>query len=346
MKVLATITQKTTVAIEAYLKAKRIDAIRQTKITKFVEAFWRFLLYSTFTIIGCNYLFYPSPVSWIFNSRELYLNWPHHGPIDGFIFYHNLQLGCYIHLLMWTEVLRADSIVDIIHHVVTIILILLSHTQMLLRTGTATFMLHDVSDIFLESAKCFNYAAISKGHKFARTSSDVLFALFAFSFFALRLVWYPRLIVFGMLFRAKEVLGEWPGLYVSAALLSLLVVLHVYWGYLILKMVISLLSEGINKDVRSDDEEEEDVVTVIKPDTATAASTPAKVSDGDVEADGNTGLISTKTVTKSASKARSRRPSTSAEPVEPTEPVAPVTASKSAKSSKARSKTPKKSKGE
>jgi len=257
VKTLAAASNKKVTEIEVYLKAKRVDGINRSKITKFVEAFWRFSYYTVFTIIAVYILFLPKPVSWLFNARELYTNWPYHGPIDGFVFYHNVQLGCYIHQLMWTEVSRADSMVDIIHHITTIILIFLSHTQMILRTGTATMFLHDVSDIFLESAKCFNYAATSKGSpKWYRPASDILFAFFAVSFFVFRLYWFPRLIVFGMLFRASEILGRYPGWLATCSLLCVLVILHIYWGYLILKMAIGMFSNGSpEKDVRSDDED-------------------------------------------------------------------------------------------
>lgn len=263
MKALASASNKKVSDIELYLKAKRIDNINRSKVTKFVEAFWRFLYYTVFTVIAVYILFIPAPVSWLFNARELYTNWPYHGPIDAFVFYHNIQLGCYIHQLMWTEVSRADSMVDIVHHVTTIILIFLSHTQHILRTGTATMFLHDVSDIFLESAKCFNYAATSKGAApWYRTASDILFALFAVSFFVFRLFWFPRLIVFGMLVRASEMLGQYPGWAATCGLLCVLVVLHIYWGYLILKMAIAMFSpDRPEKDVRSDDEEVEEETT-------------------------------------------------------------------------------------
>lgn len=157
---------------------------------------------------------------------------------------------------MWTEVNRSDSLEMIIHHLTTIALVLISHLTSFYRIGCTIFFLHDISDVFLESAKCFNYASKAKGRKWASTVSDVLFAIFAISFFVLRLVIYPKLAVYSMIVESKEMLGDWIGYYIISALLSILVCLHVFWFTLICRMIYRLLTSGIEKDERSDDEEE------------------------------------------------------------------------------------------
>jgi hypothetical protein len=49
---------------------------------------------------------------------------------------------------------------------------------------------------------------------------------------------------------------NWAGFWVFSMLLVVLQLLHMFWFYLIAKMIYRLLSTGIEKDERSDDEEE------------------------------------------------------------------------------------------
>ena len=117
--------------------------------------------------------------------------------------------------------------------------------------------LHDAADIFLESAKIFNYASKAPGRTLAKTMTDVIFAAFAIIFFITRLIIYPRFIVSSVLFEAPLFFGtDWIGFWIFAGLLIILQCLHVFWFYLIAKMIYKLVTEGIEKDERSDDEDE------------------------------------------------------------------------------------------
>jgi len=49
---------------------------------------------------------------------------------------------------------------------------------------------------------------------------------------------------------------NWTGCYVFIGLLVTLQYLHVYWFYLIAKMIVKLLRGDMTKDERSDDEDE------------------------------------------------------------------------------------------
>ena len=242
--------------VHEYLWNVRHNSSAEMKIVKFVEAFWRFLFYSYFCFVGYRILFIPVAASWVLDTKEHWQDWPLQEAVPLIMFYYKIELGAYIHQIMWTEVSRSDSVEMMVHHVATILLLLGSYLTNFTRIGASILLLHDCTDVLLESAKIFNYISKAKGGKWACTVCDTLFALFAVSFAVTRLILYPRYLLYSLLYEAPAILGIWPGYPVFAVLLLVLQGLHIFWFYLILRMIPSLLSTGIQKDERSDDEME------------------------------------------------------------------------------------------
>lgn len=234
---------------------RKRNAICQKKFVKFTEASWRFLFYSTFLVLGYFTLFTPETAPYVYDLDQLWTGFPHSLPNDLMKTYYLVELGCYLHQIMWTEVQRLDALEMIVHHVVTILLLVSSHMQSLQRIGVVILFLHDLADIFLELGKCFNYIAkVQRFHAWAQPITDILFVLFAVVFFVTRLVLYPQCIYSYLL--CPEILGgHWPMYWPSMGLLITLQCLHIFWFYLILRMVYKLISTGgIAKDERSDHE--------------------------------------------------------------------------------------------
>jgi hypothetical protein len=240
--------------VHAYLQSLAQNKSADKKIVKFVEAVWRFLFYAYFCYIGFYALFVPSTMSWLVDTKEHWVGWPLQPVSKAINYYYQIELGAYIHQIMWTEVSRSDSLEMILHHLVTVLLIVGSYLTNFTRIGSSILLLHDSSDVFLESAKVFVYISKSKNGKWACNFCDTLFAFFAISFFITRLILYPRYLVYSLLYEAPEIMGPWPGYPLFVGLLMVLQGLHIFWFYLILKMIPSLLSTGIQKDERSDDE--------------------------------------------------------------------------------------------
>jgi sphingoid base N-palmitoyltransferase len=101
-----------------------------------------------------------------------------------------LSLSCYWSLLftVFEDVKRKDFLEMAIHHIVTITLLVLSWTCNLIRMGSLVLILHDVADIFLESAKMTKYI------RWQRTC-DVLFVIFTIIWIVTRLGIYPLWIL-------------------------------------------------------------------------------------------------------------------------------------------------------
>lgn len=256
MKELAAQTGMDIAAVNREFTKRLHNSSNDKKITKFIEAAWRFIFYTTFVCIGYYTLFDPTAV-WIQVTLEYFRGWPLHPVTTAMHFYYLVELGAYLHQLAWTEVTRSDATEMIIHHIVTILLIAISYLTNFVRVGTVVLFLHDISDILLESAKCINYASKAKGHEFLRIVTDTLFGAFAITFFVTRLYFYPRMVLYPTLFESVLEFGRnWAGYYVFNGLLLALQALHIFWFYLISRMIYKLIvNGGVEKDERSDDDE-------------------------------------------------------------------------------------------
>jgi len=128
------------------------------------------------------------------------------------------------------------------------------------RIGIVVYLLHNAFDPFLHLAKCCHYLKIP-------IIPDVSFASCAVIFAVSRLYYYPIAIwhawtgVCPQTYKVCE--GGIGGRSLSETsligLLSALVPIHLLWFYMILRVIKkSLLSSGVQGDVRSDSEDEED----------------------------------------------------------------------------------------
>lgn len=168
--------------------------------------------------------------------------------------YYILELGFYLSLLLCVsvDVKRKDFKEQVIHHIATIFLISFSYCANYVRVGTLVMLVHDSSDFLLESAKMLHYAGLTH-------ICDPLFVIFAVVFLFTRLVVFPFRVVHSTLFVSLDFFKPFFGYYFFNALLLVLQALHVFWAYLILRMVYKFAFAGkVEKDERSDEESEED----------------------------------------------------------------------------------------
>eukprot|EP00923_Selenidium_pygospionis_P022623 GHVN01039140.1.p1 GENE.GHVN01039140.1~~GHVN01039140.1.p1 ORF type:complete len:387 (+),score=45.77 GHVN01039140.1:62-1222(+) len=162
---------------------------------------------------------------------------------------------------LFLERKRSDFSVMLVHHVSTVLLLTGSYMMNLWRVGLVVLVLHDLGDILLYSAKTTQYSVMP------RKVVDTLFVMFAVMFFISRLVLYPKLVVlpcldYSMFREATHGLVWWPwdvpGVGVLTAFLVVLQVLHLFWFWLIMQIVVktTLKAKSITDkgDIRSGDE--------------------------------------------------------------------------------------------
>ena len=105
----------------------------------------------------------------------------------------------------------------------------LSWTCHLHRIGSIVLLVHDFSDHWLELAKLGRY---TKHQKICDTS----FVMFAVTWVFTRLAYFPVIVIFSINEEAGQILQIFPAYYVFSFLLNLLLILHLIWGYFILKV--------------------------------------------------------------------------------------------------------------
>ncbi|KAF7665503.1 hypothetical protein LDENG_00141370 [Lucifuga dentata] len=239
---------KTQRQIETWFRLRR-NQDRPCQTKKFGEAAWRFFFYLMAFLAGLACLI---DKSWFWDLRECWRHYPVQPMERVHYWYYMLELGFYNSLLLRisVDIRRKDFKEQVIHHLATIFLLSFSYCANYIRIGTLVMLLHDSSDILLESAKMFNYGS---GW---RKTCDTLFIMFTLVFFVTRLVVLPSKIIHTTLVLSMEVFEPFVGYYFFNILLMVLQALHIFWAGLILRMVYKFLNGKMHKDERSDEESE------------------------------------------------------------------------------------------
>ncbi|AWP04284.1 putative ceramide synthase 2-like [Scophthalmus maximus] len=237
---------KTQRQIETWFRRRR-NQDRPSQTKKFGEAAWRFVFYLGAFVAGLACLI---DRPWFWDHRECWRQYPLQPMERAHYWYYMLELGFYSSLLLRisVDIKRKDFKEQVIHHLATIFLLSFSYCANYIRVGTLVMLLHDSSDILLESAKMFNYGT---GW---RKTCDAVFVVFAVVFLVTRLVIFPSKIIHTTLVLSMDVFEPFVGFYFFNVLLMVLQVLHIFWASLILRMVHKLLKGKLEKDERSDEE--------------------------------------------------------------------------------------------
>uniref|UniRef100_A0A670JAB5 Protein Lines homolog 1-like n=1 Tax=Podarcis muralis TaxID=64176 RepID=A0A670JAB5_PODMU len=234
---------------------------------KFQEACWRFIFYLTSCIAGIVFL-YDKP--WLYDLWQVWANYPYHSLLASQYWYYVLQMSFYSSLLLTLgfDTKRKDFKAHVIHHFAALALMFCSWCSNHVRIGTLVMLIHDSADFWLEAAKMFNYARWEKTCSF-------FFIVFSIAFFITRMIFFPFWILRSTLI--------YPIYYTQTFVLAYIVYnvpllilqgLHLYWGYLVFKILKKFIfikvlpishipawakigDDKHVKDERSDEEEED-----------------------------------------------------------------------------------------
>lgn len=214
-------------------------------------------IYSVFTCIEV-YAAWGQP--WITNSMALLDGCsaiPCDQPVPPKIYFlYVVEIGFYMYCipaLIYWETRRKDFLASLGHHIATLILLLYSYYLNFTVIGAMVLLLHDCCDILIELAKVCVYTK-------AETAKTVMFAAFTILWIATRVVYYPLHVIKCTLFDSlvlaeRHGVNHQPHYAIFNGFLIFLWILHLYWTYLILKILIAAIT---SKDELKDDREDDD----------------------------------------------------------------------------------------
>ncbi|XP_042263802.1 ceramide synthase 2-like isoform X2 [Thunnus maccoyii] len=242
--------------VERWFRRRRSQD-RPGVLKKFREASWRFMFYLLAFIGGIVALY---DKEWFYDTREVWTGFPKQSMLESQYWYYILEMSFYGSLLFSVafDVKRKqqgqgskDFKEQIIHHLATLVLLSFSWCVNYIRIGTLVMLIHDASDVLLESAKLFNYA------KWEKTCQS-LFVLFAIVFMVTRLIIFPFWLIHCTWVYPVHHYPAFFGYYFFNVMLVVLLCLHIFWAYLILCMIRKFMFGTLTRDERSDNEDEEE----------------------------------------------------------------------------------------
>lgn len=232
----------------------------RTKFKRVAETAWRFTYYLCIWIIGFYILYDEPQFGYVIES---FRDWPNHHVPNDVWWYYIVQAGFYWALLIGIftfDVRRSDHYEMATHHIATILLLSMSFTINFVRIGTLILFIHDSADVFLEMGKLFRYASWD-------TAVTIDFCVFMIVWVGTRLIYFPFKIVLCMLFDAPPLIQQsyrWENLLqrpivprVFMVMLCFLLILHLFWTYLLIKIAVKSIKSGVD-DIREDDAEIEE----------------------------------------------------------------------------------------
>ncbi|KYQ99747.1 ceramide synthase [Tieghemostelium lacteum] len=265
--------------------------MRKQNRARFLENGWYSIYYITFFSFGF-YVYMQEPWSLI-PTMNIWLGWPIQPFYTLFRVYYLLELSFYLHCIIALsfETRRKDFHQMFTHHIATFFLVGASYWYRYHRIGLAILLIHNTSDIFLYSAKALNYVEKETKSKKLQHVATALFVIFALSFLCTRLILFPFTLVRSTLIEAYFVSVNYPLFYPANVALLTLLLLHIFWFYLILRIIIRKFAGHKIDDIRSDSEEEEESTDVkggLEADKSTIRKRKEKIT-GSPKAPINTG---------------------------------------------------------
>lgn len=169
--------------------------------------------------------------------------WPNHAPDTAVLVYYSFEFAWYMHLLLKTTIGygEGDGKDMKMHHVASILLLVLSKAFNLTRGGVLVLTLFGISNPALHAAKLCNHLVPS-----IRIPAFVLFAL---TFFVTRVVLVPLIILKLSWFDSKTLIPYavedfYPAYILFNVLLSILYAMQIQWMIAILRVLKKSATDG------------------------------------------------------------------------------------------------------
>lgn len=173
------------------------------------------------------------------DTSIMYKGWPYlnldSAPYLGL--YQMIQLGFHAHILVthFTEPPKKNYIEMLLHHTLTILLVVLGYFFNMQSGASITLLVHDVSDIFVSGARGLMDTNYKKCMLF-------FYVCLMVSWGYLRLYVYPIHLILPTMFSPDfEKAGGLPGFYIMSSMANFLLFMHLYWFFMLGKIGYSFI---------------------------------------------------------------------------------------------------------
>ncbi|KAJ1085632.1 hypothetical protein NDU88_005762 [Pleurodeles waltl] len=230
---------------------------------KVPESAWKLLFYTTSWAYSVHLLFFKD-YTFFWDPPSAFHGWVSgmEVPWDIALAY-LLQGSFYAHstyATLYMDAWRKDSVVMLIHHIVTLVLISFSYAFRYHNIGILVLFLHDVNDIQLEFTKLNVYFKNRGGsyHHLNDIISNLGCVSFSISWFLFRLYWFPLKVLYATCYSSLQAVPNIPFYFFFNILLFALTLMNVYWFLYIILFVGKVLTGQMQEvnDVREYDIDE------------------------------------------------------------------------------------------
>mmetsp|Transcript_132321 Transcript_132321/g.197153 ORF Transcript_132321/g.197153 Transcript_132321/m.197153 type:complete len:337 (+) Transcript_132321:74-1084(+) len=175
------------------------------------------------------------------DTSHCFIGWPHHEHPSWLVSYYSIQMSYHLQGMLYQIVKsrhRSDFAEMMLHHIVTLFLIMFSYLFNFFRIGTLVFLLHDLGDVFSYFIKS---VVDTDSTGLILTAYGGL--LLSWGYF--RLYVYPFHVIWSCFSHGPRL----PGLEVFPVMLVMLLFLHCYWYSLFLHMGYAFYRKGEAEDI-------------------------------------------------------------------------------------------------
>lgn len=199
----------------------------------------------------------------LFGEQNLFTNlvahwelWRPGYPLDPLLYWlYVFELGFYIHCIyatIYIETIRRDFVVLMLHHFLTISLLLFSYAVRFHLIGLLLLFILDFGDIWLELSKTLVYFKVRDGkeHFGPEMAANCTFAVFTVQHVLFRLYWFPTKVIYSAMYVALVYYPSGPYWALFVVMLWSLYAMQAYWFTFIVKLIFKILRNEPLEDNR------------------------------------------------------------------------------------------------
>ncbi|XP_034035728.1 ceramide synthase 1 isoform X1 [Thalassophryne amazonica] len=227
------------------------------------ESAWKLVFYTMSWSYSTHLLFF-STYSFFHDPPSVFYNWKSGMPVPTDIAIAYLIQGSFyghsIYATVYMDAWRKDSAVMVVHHIITLALIIFSYAFRYHNIGILVLFLHDINDIQLEFTKLNIYLKSRGGgyHLLNDVLSNMGSISFSITWFWFRLYWFPLKVLYATCVSSLQSVPNIPFYFFFNGLLLALLLMNIYWFLFIVVFVVKVLQMKEVNDVREYEDEDGD----------------------------------------------------------------------------------------